>query len=657
MNAADWLFWFVLSAAGAALSVWHYRRRETPGRGRLLLAALRSAAIALVLLVLWDPQLPGSAAARTQGSVVLLDGSVSMGADSSAWASAVAAARERSGERPVLVWGDVVRPTAGDSLAPLLPHAGRSRLLPALQAAAEAGARDVVVITDGRVEDAAEVARWLPRLGLRVETVMVGDDVANRSLAEADAPPWVPEGEPFTVRFAVRGGGADSVRVMVRSGGRVVGTATLPPAGPGRAATGTVEIQLAAPPEGELVALEVALDGADSVPDDDVRTLLVRVSPEPSAVALISFRPDWEPRFLAPVLQQALGLPLRAWLSGADGAWIRLDEGEQAGTTASLEQVQDAARRAELLVLHAPPASMPPWAADAAAGARRLLVLPAGAGSAPGAPVELGADTGGDFWIATSVPPSPLAPLLTGLELGALPPLQGLYAAEAPAGSWAPLLATRGRQGAPQPVLVAGEGGGRRWAVALGTGYWQWAFRGGSDRQAYARFWSAVGGWLAREQSVAGLPPVRPADAVSPRGTGMQWVAPGLAPDSMSVTWTRAGDAGAQSADTMLTAFRGDTATSRQPAPGMWQYQARAWSGDDVVEGAGTFVVERYSSDYGIERIQGDALAADDATVVRGVERGATRGGTPLHATPWPWLLVLLLLSAEWILRRRWGLR
>jgi hypothetical protein len=33
------------------------------------------------------------------------------------------------------------------------------------------------------------------------------------------------------------------------------------------------------------------------------------------------------------------------------------------------------------------------------------------------------------------------------------------------------------------------------------------------------------------------------------------------------------------------------------------------------------------------------------------------RGARPLHASAWPYIAIILLLCAEWVLRRRWGLR
>ena len=89
------------------------------------------------------------------------------------------------------MFGATTRAVPADSLEALAPASASSRLLPALQAAAESGVREVTVLTDGRIEDAAEVRRWLPSLGVDVEFVVVGDTAAtNRSLTEIDAPRW-----------------------------------------------------------------------------------------------------------------------------------------------------------------------------------------------------------------------------------------------------------------------------------------------------------------------------------------------------------------------------------------------------------------------------------------------------------------------------------
>jgi len=137
-----------------------------------------------------------------------------------------------------------------------------------------------------------------------------------------------------------------------------------------------------------------------------------------------------------------------------------------------------------------------------------------------------------------------------------------------------------------------------------------------------------------------------------PRGAAIPWVTPGLAADSVHVVLSD--DAGVAVLDTVITPARSDTAYTSAPEPGHYSYRARAFDGGTVTEGAGLTTIERYSP----ELSRGRAAIADadvDATMVRG-DTVAPRG-TPLHATVFPWILLVTLLAAEWILRRRWGLR
>ena len=657
MSGLQWVLWLGLSAVVIAGSVWHYRRRETPGRGRMLLAVLRASAIALALLLLFDPELPARDAAAVQGTQVLLDASLSMQlADADGrtrWRSAVAAAGSRAGNRPVLLFGDRARPLAPDALPDTVPGDVRTLLLPGLQAAAEAGVRDVVVFTDGGIEDADAVARWAPRLGLGVELVHVGDDVSNAALVEANAPQWVEVGQPLPLEFAMAGDATDSVGVVVRRNGRVIGRTRVAAPAAGRLAAGSMELRLEpADAEDGWVRLEVALETTDAVPDDDQRTVYVQVGAEPAGIALVSFRPDWEPRFLAPLLERSLGLPLRAWLRGTTGQYVRLAAGMEAGSQTSEADVRRAVERGQLVVLHGLGVDAPAWAHEAARTAAHVLIFPADDVSTLDLPAAVGAEMQGDFFPRADVPASPVAGLLADLEIASARPLTALRPVDAPAGAWAPLMATRGRQGAVLPLAVAGETQGRRWAVAAASGYWQWAFRGGAERQLYARFWSALAGWLAQTGDVASMPPVRPAQMVLPRGADVAWVTASATIDSIQVVLTD--ESGSVAYDTLVAAVRGDTAYTTGPAPGHYSYRARAFSGDNVISGAGVLTVERYSPEFARGRIDGGRLESG-AETVRGED--TARRGTPLHATGYPYVLIVLLLAAEWILRRRWGLR
>ncbi|CAN5854297.1 hypothetical protein BH23GEM9_BH23GEM9_18410 [soil metagenome] len=655
MAAGSWLAWLGLSAVCVAASLWHYGRRETPGRGRLLLALLRGSALAVLLLLLFNPVLPTRAGAGAVGGTqVLLDASLSMGMaapdGATGWEQGVTLARSRAGGQPVLLFGESTRAVSPGELPDTVPGDARSRLLPALQAAAEAGVRRVVVVTDGRIEDADAVARWAPRLGVEIVQELVSVEAGNRALVEAIAPTWAEAGRPITVEFGVVAPGTDSLIVVARRGGSVVGRTTIAGAGAGRIASGNMELRVDPPVGGDWVPLVIALEGTDAVADDDQRTVYVHVAEEPPGIVLISLRPDWEPRFLGPVLEQALGLPLRAYIRAATGQYVRLAGGLEAGTAATEAEVQRAIGRAELLVLHGVGVDAPAWAVAALQSGRRLLVFPAAADGLP-LPIAVGVEQPGDFFPA-SLPASPVASLLAGQELSGVAPLAGLRTADAPAGSWAPLLVTRGRGGTHLPALLGGESAGRRWVVALGSGYWQWAFRGGTDRQLYDRLWGAVAGWLVRDRALAGPEAVRPARMALPRGMPIPWVAPGLAADSLAIRLTAAD--GAVALDTVVAATAMDTAYTVAPPPGDYEYRARAFSDAAVTEATGRITVERFSPEF--SRPIADLTALRDGpTTVR--EGEARRGGTPLHATAIPYVLLVLLLAAEWILRRRWGLR
>ncbi|HEX7119102.1 MAG TPA: VWA domain-containing protein [Longimicrobiales bacterium] len=663
MDLLSWAF-FALAATGALAVVLHlYRRREAPGRGRMLLAGLRWAALTVLLLLLFDPHLPvpGLAAGhdRTQ---LLVDASLSMALPTSPedstprWQTAVREARREAPGDRVLLFGDGARLVPTDSLASIEPTATASRLLPALRAASEAGTRRVIVLTDGAIDDAAEVRRMLPRLGLDVEVRPVtGGAVGNRALAEVDAPVWAEAGEPVRIRAGVAAAGpaGDSVSVELRHDGRVLATARVPVPAPGRIADAVLEFVPEAPDDGGPVRYDLALAGSDAAPDDDARSVYVHVGERPAGVALVSLRPDWEPRFLLPVLEQSLGLPVRGFLRAADGRHIELGAGEDAGRRADEATVRRLVDEADLVVIHGFGAEAPAWAAEAVREARRALIFPAEGAADAGLPFPLPPAQPGEWYATSDVPASPVAPLLASLRTTELPPLTGLRPIAGLDGVWSPLLASRGGRGSGAPVVVAGEAEDRRWAVATAQGFWRWAFRGGEARQAYRRLWSAIGGWLVEETFVAGDAEVRPVRRTTPRGEAVAWLAAGLDADSVAVRVTDA--AGAVVTDTVVTALRGDSAYTAPLAPGHYRYEARAFAGgEEVGAAAGPLSVESYSPEFVRAAVE---IGAFDAEGAGSVFASVPRSGEPLHTLPWAYLALVLLVSTEWVLRRRWGLR
>lgn len=651
MDLIAWALYAFITAAAMAAVVLHYRLREPAGRGRGLLVALRAATLGILILLLFDPVLPAAAgAAGRAGTVVLLDASLSMRMaeqdGGTRWEAArqVTAAIDADG---VLRFGDddvEAGPGEGE------PDAVSTRLEPAVRAAAEAGARRVVVVTDGGVEDAAEALGLAARAGLAVDVRTVGESVEpNAGIVEVEAPGWMEVGEESGVGVSVAAMGAveDSLTVVLRQGARELARARVEAPTAGRLAATTLRFTPLAPATGP-VRLDAALEASDGVVDDDARSVYVRIDDDPTGVALVSFRPDQEPRFLLPVLERALGVPVRGWMALPEGRFVQLGSGAEAGMRASESSARRAVQAADLVVLHGLGPGSPSWAREAAGQASRVLVLPAGA-TVEGLPFAPGPEGAGDWYPAAEIPSSPVASLMAGVESGDAPPLRALRTPEPPPGWWAPMEARLGRRGQPRPVLLAGTRDGRRIAVALGDGYWRWAFAGGAARETYDRLWSAVAGWLMEESRAGVADGVAPVDRVVARGEPVRFHVP---PATDSVRLRLSPPAGGRPARDAVVPVRNAEAVAGVFPPGHYRYEARAYGADGWTStAAGELTVESFSREF-----------TRPAVSLEGSEGGSEEArragaGRPLRASAWPYALVVLLLCVEWVLRRRWGLR
>jgi hypothetical protein len=163
-----------------------------------------------------------------------------------------------------------------------------------------------------------------------------------------------------------------------------------------------------------------------------------------------------------------------------------------------------------------------------------------------------------------------------------------------------------------------------------------------------------LAGWLLQEQGAVTADAVRPVRRVVPRGDRIAWTAPGLSPDSVGVRLFA--EDGAAALDTVLPLAAGtDTVASPAMAPGHYRYQLRALEGGAAVaEADGELTIEGYSAEFGRATVD---LAQLEAGVVPVGAGARALPGRPLHAAAWPYVLLVLLVAAEWVLRRRWGLR
>ena len=120
--------------------------------------------------------------------------------------------------------------------------------------------------------------------------------------------------------------------------------------------------------------------------------------------------------------------------------------------------------------------------------------------------------------------------------------------------------------------------------------------------------------------------------------------------DSLQI---RLAGAGGLQQTTTVRPQRGDTALSAVLPPGHYQYDARAFAGGEVVQGSGALTVESYSAEF----MRAPADLSELRSAPTALLDDQRSGGRPLHASPWPYVLIVLLLCAEWVFRRRWGLR
>jgi hypothetical protein len=120
-----------------------------------------------------------------------------------------------------------------------------------------------------------------------------------------------------------------------------------------------------------------------------------------------------------------------------------------------------------------------------------------------------------------------------------------------------------------------------------------------------------------------------------------------LVVDSLHVQITD--QAGRVVQQTMVTEQRGDTALTAALPPGHYRYAARAFAdGALATEASGPITVEAYSAEF----MRAPANMRDLRATPHSLVRSNAASGTPLHASPWPYVLMVMLLCTEWVLRR-----
>jgi hypothetical protein len=630
-----------VAVLAVAYAVWVYVRMElaVPVRGRL--AALRAASLLLLVILLFDPRLPNGGGVPTE-RWVLLDRSLSMGEE---WPAAAARAADLADEGWTVVgFGDGLI-SGGETAMPAAPDAFRTLLADALERSAEVGVGSVTVISDGRFEDPVRIEAALGALPLTVSFELMEGSRVHAGVDELLVPDDERGGSARTATFEVYGSGADSVDVEIREEGALVAAGRYSLPAPGF----RQPIEIEVPPAngtGRLRYTATARVEADVFPSDDTAVDYAMAGHPEGALILISLRPDWEPRYLLPVLEQVTGLPARGYLRVGTDRFAAMGRAADRGAPLDSAAVRAAAQDAALLVIHGVDGREDAWATALVSGARgRTLFFPVRAGGAYLAGVQTAPARGGEWYASQSLPPSSLAGDLGRIRVQGLPPLTGVLPLAGDTDGDVPLTVQLSGTGSGQAALVLRTVPAGRQAVTLASGFWRWGAREGDGRDAYRTLWSGVAGWLLSGDGAASSPEVQPTKWVFARGEEVVFRVPG--PEEGRVRLK---------IDSSVETVMDTTLESGTPSglgvfePGLYSYSVV--EGGAGVSGAGRFDVEARTDEMVPATFR--AVSAEGTPVAGGVIGSR---GLPVRTMMWPYLLIIALLCIEWIARRRAGLR
>lgn len=459
-----WALALLLGVAVAALG--YFGARPLP-RGLLALRALGATLVAALLLN--APLAPP----RPLAPWVALDASASWGPDSTRWSAATRAADSllAAGADSLLIFGNAVR---SGSLRPERPADAASRVGDVVELARAQG-RPVIVVTDGQLDDAEQLAD-LPK-GSQV-LLPEPESAPDLGIAPLTPPAGALIGDTLELGVLLRanGVGNGSARSLtLQLGGRELGTQAVEPLAP--SSERELRFRVVVPAvEGEQALVAVLSAGDARADNDTVRTAL-SVSGAAS-VALISTAPDQDARFALAVLRQTQRGAVRGYWRVAPRQWREGD----ALRPVSEDVVRRALGTASLVLLHGDTA----YFGSARARARGALVLMPSVGTS-------GAGGASEEFYATGTGDSPLRAALGDLPFDELPPLR----VGTPARGGVPALLARRARRTDERAVVSLREGTPRTVVVTAAGFWRWRTRGGRAAQSFDALWGSIFDWAA----------------------------------------------------------------------------------------------------------------------------------------------------------------
>ena len=520
------------------------------------------------------------------------------------------------------------------------PQGVNTFLVPALISAAEAGVRSVHILSDLRFEDRVALRAALEELPIDVTYEAFGTEVVNAGVSEFEVEDAMSPGTTIFSEVEIHGSGADSAELTIRIEGveAVSQRVSLPEIG----LVSLLQVPILAPNiEGRVrYTAHLKLDG-DAFPSDDEAVAYGVVGNEENSVVLVSLRPNWEPRHLLSVLGDVTGLPTVGYLRAGSDQFVSIGTALARSVPVDTTRVRRAVDEAALVVIQGFNGTLNSWTLGLLEKSMRAILIPSDSSGAAIAGLSTEASRGGEWYVSSELSPSPLSVELVGATLLGLPPLTDLLIPINSEGARSPLQVQLRGTGSSEAVLYLDTSGPHRRIFALASGFWRWSARDGSAEETYRRLWSGVTGWLFADEKLLAREP-RPSKWVFQRKEPVTWIVPG---DS-SVMNLRVMKDDSLITDTVMSG--GISSATGFLSPGLYSYSFDRLAGDLVREGR-----------FDVEEISGEMIPPREEPEAR---RSLALIGTgdsdwSIRTSSWPYLLVIILLCAEWIFRRRTGLR
>ncbi len=260
----------------------------------------------------------------------------------------------------------------------------------------------------------------------------------------------------------------------------------------------------------------------------------------------------------------------------------------------------------------------------------------------------------------------------------ALPPLASVSPVGGPRPGATVLAVSQSDNGAAVPLIAVQRFGRGRSMVFSGEASWRWRMMRPADDLSYERFWRQAARWLssdAPDPVTLAVPDAPAAGDTIPVQLDVRDAAFDVVTDAI-VEATLTSPGGEPTPLVLRPSGAGQHATTLvAETPGLYRVRAEARRGGSLLGVADRWVyVGGADPEYADPRLNEGFLrrlarqsggqyvpASDIGRVLSAISTAVPQTLEPerrdLWHEPWAFLLVILLLGAEWLLRRLWGLR